>query len=200
MDGQTAPTHRTAAELEGFLSELGRAPLDEGVLELIVRRPARLEREVAEGAELDLDLGLVGDSWQQRGSRHTDDGRAERDRQITVMGSRIASFIAGAPERVPLAGDQLYVDLDLSEDNLPAGTLLAFGLDPQRPAAVVVVTAPPHTGCAQFVERFGAEAMRFVNGREGRRLRLRGLNARVVQAGPVRRGDSVTVIRPAAGG
>lgn len=199
MDAQIAPTHRTAAELESFVPELRQAPRDPGVLELIVRRPARREREVLERAELDVDLGLLGDSWQQRGSRHTADGRAELDRQVTVMGLRIADFIAGQRERVPLAGDQLYVDLDLSADNLPEGTLLTFGADAQHASAVLVVTAPPHTGCAGFVERFGEEAMRFVNGREGRALRLRGINARVVQAGPVRRGDLVTVTRPAGG-
>ena len=82
-----------------------------------------------------------------------------------------------------LAGDQLYVDLDLSVDNLPAGTLLAVG------EAVLRVSEAPHTGCAKFIERFGTEAMRFVNSRTGRRLRLRGMNTRIVIPGTVRLGD-----------
>lgn len=115
--------------------------------------------------------------------------------QLNVMNARLVAFLAGDPERRALAGDQLYLDLDLSHENLPAGTRLVLG-DPATRGAVIEVTEVPHTGCAKFVERFGAEAMRFVNGRDGRPLRLRGLNARVVTAGRVRPGDPVTVVRP----
>jgi MOSC domain-containing protein YiiM len=102
------------------------------------------------------------------------------------MGSRVIDLLAGGDQAAwPLAGDQLYVDLDLSVENLPAGTRLAIG------AAVIEVTEPPHTGCAKFSARFGSEALRWVNAPEGRALRLRGLNARVVEPGIVRRGDVV---------
>ena len=194
QDPQTA-WHRTAEELTAFLPTLQNAPRDVGTLELVVRRPAPAEREVLEEGELDLAVGLVGDSWSTRPSSRTEDGRAHPDMQLTIMSSAVIGFLAGDPRRRALAGDQLYVDLDLSHDNLPAGSLLTIG-DLRGGGAVVEVTDQPHRGCAKFVHRFGAEAMRAVNDRQGRRRRLRGLNARVVVPGRVRPGDPVTVRRP----
>ena len=101
------------------------------------------------------------------------------------MSARAVEAVAGDRERWPLAGDQLYVDLDLSVDNLPAGTRLAVG------EAVLEMTAEPHTGCGKFSARFGSEAIKFVNKSPGRELRLRGVNARVVTPGTVRVGDAV---------
>jgi hypothetical protein len=144
------------------------------------------QRELPAEAVFDQVAGLNGDNWLARGSKSTADGSADPDRQVTVMNARAAELVAGGRERMPLAGDQLYVDLDLSLDNLPAGSLLAVG------QAVLRVSEAPHLGCAKFVERFGAEAMRFVNSRLGRQLRLRGMNARVVLPGIVRPGDLAT--------
>lgn len=175
--------HLTTAELEAGLEEIRRAPKDEGTLELIVRRPRVDEREVLEEAELDLVRGLVGDSWRERGSSRTPDGSAHPDMQINVINARSVALVAQARERWPLAGDQLYIDMDLSGENLPAGTRLAIG------EAVIEVTAQPHTGCKKFVARFGAEAMKFVNSGVGRELNLRGINARVVRGGVIRVGD-----------
>lgn len=135
---------------------------------------------------LDAITGLAGDNWLTRGGSSRPDGSADPQRQVTVMNVRVTELVAGGMDRMPLAGDQLYVDLDLSVGNLPAGSLLAVG------QAVLEVSDAPHLGCAKFVERFGAEAMRFVNSRQGRHLRLRGMNTRVVQPGPVRPGDVVT--------
>jgi MOSC domain-containing protein YiiM len=140
-------------------------------------------RELPGEAMLDRGNGLAGDNWLERGSKTTPDGSADPERQLTVMNARVAELVAGGAERMPLAGDQLYVDLDLSVDNLPAGSLLAVG------QAVLQVSQAPHLGCAKFVERFGAEAMRFVNSSTGRLLRLRGMNTRVVRPGLVRPGD-----------
>lgn len=176
----------TTSELEAGLAEITRSPADEGVLQLIVRRPAVDLREVVEAGELDLEKGLVGDSWIHRASRSTPDGSPHPLMQLNVMNARAISLIAGEPQRWPLAGDQLYLDLDLSLENLPAGSWLAIG------DAVIEVTEPPHRGCQKFSNRFGVDALRFVNSEEGRARRLRGLNARVVVAGTVRRGDVVT--------
>jgi hypothetical protein len=177
--------HRTTAELEAALGDIRAAPKGVGVVDLVVARPAEGEREVlAEGA-LDISIGLVGDNWGTRSSSRTPDGGAHPEMQLNVIGSRLSRFVAVDPERRMLAGDQLHVDLDLSEENLPPGTRLALG------TAVIEVTAQPHTGCAKFVERFGGDAMRFVNSPVGRQLRLRGLNAKVVVAGTVRPGDEV---------
>ena len=192
---ETAATHRTSEELQAFLPQLHSAPRDMGTLELVVRRPGLGEREVLDEGELDLAVGLVGDTWTERGSSRTPDGGPHPKMQLNVMSARMVAFLAGDPRRRELAGDQLYLDLDLSQENLPAGTRLTIGAPTER-GAVIEVTEPPHTGCAKFVERFGAEAMRFVNGTVGRPMRLRGLNARVVVPGRVRPGDPVTVIRP----
>lgn len=170
--------HATAEELLAGLDHIRAAPSDRGTVELIVRRPAVDDREVVEEGELDLVVGLIGDRWHLGAS-------PINDAQLTLMNARAAELIARTRERWPLAGDQLYVDFDLSVDNLPAGTRLAVG------KAVVEVTAVPHTGCAKFSARFGTDALKFVNKSPGRELRLRGANARVVTPGPVRAGDTV---------
>jgi hypothetical protein len=176
-------THLTMEELEAGLEEIRRAPKDVGVLELIVRRPRKGEREVLQEGELDLREGLVGDTWKDRRSSRSADGLAHPDMQINVMSSRVAALVSQDRARWQLAGDQLFVDMDLSADNIPPGTQLAIG------SAVIEVTSEPHTGCGQFVERFGLDAMKFVNSPLGRQLQLRGVNARVVQPGVIRVGD-----------
>lgn len=166
-----------AAFLESGLDQIRRSPADEGRVELIVRRPAENEREVLLEAMLDCAQGLVGDNWAN--------GSAHPDAQLTVMNARAALLVAGQADRRQLAGDQLYVDLDLSEHNLPPGTRLQVG------SAVIEVTHPPHLGCNKFAGRFGLDARRFVNSAVGRQLRLRGLNARVVVSGTVRVDDTI---------
>jgi hypothetical protein len=137
-------------------------------------------------AELDVVHGVLGDNWLERGSRHTPDGAADPAAQVTVMNFRVALLVAGSIDRIPLAGDQIYVDMDIGVDNLPPGTLLEVG------GAVLEVSAKPHTGCAKFIDRFGAEAVRFLNSPVGRAMRMRGMNARVVSSGVVRVGDVMT--------
>ena len=183
--------NRTPDELTAGLDHVRSSPADGGTLELIVARPDVAAREILGSAQVDLGLGLVGDNWLERGSRHTEDGSAEPGKQLNVMNARVAELVAGPePERRALAGDQLHVDLDLSEANLPAGTRLTIG------EAIIEVTPDPHRGCAKFTQRFGLDAMRFVNSPIGRELRLRGLCARVVQPGTIHAGDTITVSRP----
>lgn len=174
--------HRTTAELEAGLEEIRGAPRDRGSLELIARRPRSGERELLEEGELNLAEGLVGDRWSIR-----NDGRAPNPAtQLTLMSARAAALIAGTRDRWPLAGDQLYVELDVSEESLPAGTRLTIG------SAVIEISPVPHTGCKKFVQRFGVDAMLFVNSPVGRSLRLRGVNTRVVEPGTIRVGDRIT--------
>ena len=177
--------HRTRAELEAALPHIQSAPADAGVLEMIVRRPAVNERERLESADLDTTVGLVGDTWNRRPSSRTADRSPHPGMQLTLMNTRVAELVAGNRDRWPLAGDQLYVDLDLSAANLPPGTRLSVG------DAVVEVSAQPHTGCDKFVARFGLEAMKFVNSPVGRELNLRGINAIVTRAGRIRVKDAV---------
>jgi hypothetical protein len=181
-------THLTTAELEAGLDHIRHAPANDGMLEMIVRRPAIGEREVLTTAELNLTVGLVGDNWRARGSRSMPDGSANPEMQLNLMNARCVALLAGTRDRWPLAGDQLYVDLGLSEANLPPGTRLAIG------GAVIEVTAEPHTGCAKFTSRFGLDAMKFVNSPLGRSLHLRGINAKVVQPGKIRERDPVRKI------
>ena len=178
--------HRTTQQLEAGLVTVRAAPPTHGVLEMIVRRPAEDQREVLDSGELSHADGLVGDTWRVRGSGRTEDGSAHPDMQLNVIGVRLIDLLAGSRDRWPLAGDQLYLDLDLSHENLPAGTRLAIGDE-----AVIEVTEQPHAGCNKFASRYGADALRFVNSEVGRSLRLRGLNARVVVEGTVRAGDRV---------
>jgi MOSC domain-containing protein YiiM len=180
-----AMRHPIPEHLEAGLADVRQSPSDVGTLELIVRRPAENEREVLDEGSLDLAEGLVGDAWHARGSSRSADGGPNPLAQVTVANARLVALVAGTPERMPLAGDQLYVDFDLSEENVPAGTQLAVG------EAVLEVTTEPHTGCAKFSARFGSDALRFINSPDGRALHLRGINTRVVTPGVVRTGDTI---------
>ena len=185
---ETTVKHLTMEELEASLDHLRDAPKDDGVVELIVRRPRVDEREVLEIAELDPLKGLIGDSWCFRGSSKTADGGPHPEMQINIINSRVAALVAQEKERWSLAGDQLYIDMDLSKENLPAGARLEVG------SAVLEVSPLPHTGCHKFVARFGLDAMKFVNSTVGKQLCLRGINAKVVQAGVVRLGSTAKKI------
>jgi MOSC domain len=176
---------RPLVELDASLDEIRRSPADDGILRLIVRRPTIDGREIVESAHLDTEQGLLGDTWRVRGSRATIDGKADPEAQVTLMNARVATALTGSDDGWAVAGDQLYVDLDLAVSNLPPGTRLTIG------DAVLEVSEKPHTGCAKFSGRFGVDALRFVSTPEGRALRLRGLNARVVQGGPIRVGDRI---------
>jgi MOSC domain-containing protein len=179
------PEFLPLSSLEAGLDAIRESPKDAGVLQLIVRRPGVDAREVLEAATLDVAEGLSGDSWSRRGSSRSRAGESYPDMQLNVMNARAIALVAGSRDRWALAGDQLYIDLDLSADNLPVGTRLSIG------SAIVEVTAVPHTGCSKFAARFGVDAARFVNSPAGRTLNLRGINAKVVQSGSVRVGDVV---------
>jgi hypothetical protein len=177
-------TYQTAEQLEAGMAGVLDAPTSEGPVRLVVRRPARGQREILAEGQLDTEQGLVGDDWVNRPgmNRETPSPYA----QVTVMNARAAELVSGDPEPATWArcGDQLYVDLDISESNLPAGTRIAVG------EAVLEVQAEPHTGCVQFRSWWGADALRHISTKEGQALRMRGANARVIQSGTVRPGDS----------
>src|ERR1041385_3946966 len=175
--------HLAMDELEAALDHLRQAPKDDGVVHLIVRRPKVDEREVLEEAELHPVQGLIGDSWNVRPSSKTPDGSPHPEMQINIMNARVTALVAQDKDRWPLAGDQLYIDMDLSKENLPAGSRLEIG------SAVLEVSPLPHTGCHKFVSRFGLDAMKFVNSELGKQLCFRGINAKVVQAGVVKVGQ-----------
>jgi len=178
--------HRPAADLLAGLDHVRASPPDHGRVELIVRRPGFGEREVLAAAELTLEEGVAGDTWNQRPSRRTPDRSPHPDMQLNIINSRFSALIADDEAHRAMAGDQLHVDLDLSIGNLPPGTQLAIG------TAVVEVTDQPHTGCAKFTKRFGHDARRVANGDVGSLLRLRGINAKVVVPGTITAGDTIT--------
>ena len=175
------PMEALTAGLDG----IRESPKARGVLELIVRRPRTEVREVLDEGALDLVEGLVGDNWKARGSSQTDDGSAHPEMQLTLTNARVMALVAQEKQLWPLAGDQLYVDFDLSVDNIPPGTRLSLG------EAVVQITEPPHTGCKKYAARFGLEALKFISSPEGKRLQLRGVNAKVIRPGAIRVGDAV---------
>ncbi len=176
--------HLTLEALRAGLPHLRLSPTDQGRLEMIVARPAVDQRQVWETAELTAAHGLQGDNWAQRSSSITVDGAAHPERQITLMNSRAIQLIAQSRDRWPLAGDQLFVDLNLSPENLPPGQKLQIG------TAVLEITAQEHRGCLKFATRFGHDALKFVN-QDGWPLRLRGIYARVVQDGKIQNGDAI---------
>lgn len=180
---ESTVTHLTMPELEAALDHLREAPKDEGVLQLIVCRPAVDERQILHEAELDTLKGLIGDNWIVRGSSKTPDGSPHPEMQINIMNSRVTALVARDKDRWPLAGDQLYIDMDLSKENLPAGSRIRVG------SAVLEVSPLPHTGCHKFIARFGMEAMKFVNSVVGKELCLRGINAKVIEPGVVKVGQ-----------
>ncbi len=185
LETTPGPARLTEAELTAGFGHVLASPADGGTLEMIVRRPAVDQRETLEEGRLTAEEGLEGDSWKARRGYSLPDGSPDPDAQITLTNARFADLIAGARDRWPLAGDQLYVDLDLSEDNLPTGTRLRIG------EATIEVTALPHTGCSKYRQRFGLEALKFTATPEGRSRHLRGIYARVVQPGAVRIGDPI---------
>jgi hypothetical protein len=180
---ETTINHLTMEQLEAGLDHIRQSPKDEGLVELIARRPTVETREALEEAELSPVDGLIGDSWNVRGSARTPDGSPHPEMQINIMNSRAVALVAQARERWSLAGDQIFIDMDLSKANLPAGSRISIG------SAILEVTEPPHTGCHKFVARFGFDAMKFVNSKVGKELCLRGINAKVVQAGTIRVGQ-----------
>lgn len=183
----TPNVHLETDRIDSGVAAAGVIPAGVGTVEMIVRRPDVDAREVLDVGELIVGRGLAGDNYLERGDPHTDDGRAHPEAQLNFMSSRIIDVISnGDRSRWPLAGDQFFVDLDLSVANLPVGTQLRVG------SAVVEVAAKPHTGCSKFSERFGIDAARWVN--QCKEQRRRGLNAVVVTAGTVSTGDEIRVI------
>ena len=188
MDGLLFDTHITAAEIESAIQNVLDSPKDNGRIEMIVRRPKVNKREVIDHGVLEVENGLLGDNWLTRGSSRTNNGLGHPEMQLNLMNYRFAELIAGDRHRVPLAGDQLFVDLDLSGENLAVGTRLSIG------EAIVEVTAVPHLGCRKFVERFGLDAMKFANSEFGRKHNLRGINAKVIKGGSIMTGDTIKAI------
>jgi MOSC domain-containing protein YiiM len=177
--------HLSLEELQEGMSGILLSPQERGTLSAIVIRPETDARVSLQQCELSPEGGMHGDNWAKGCWMSLPDGRPHPDVQVTLMNARTIALIAQGEERWPLAGDNLFVDLDLSEDNLPPGTRLTVG------SALLEITAVPHKGCRKFAERYGVDATRFVNSRDGLRLHLRGIYARIVERGVVAVGDTI---------
>lgn len=181
--------HLSRDELEAGLAHVVAAPKDGGTVEMIVARPRKGERQELSNAQLSLAGGVEGDHWAKGCWLSKDDGSPHPDVQICIMNARMIDLAAnGDKSRWSLAGDNLFIDMDLSRKNLAAGQRLRLG------NAEVEITAVPHTGCEAFIERYGRDACVFVNVGAGKEHRLRGVYARVVRDGVVAVGDHFTKI------
>lgn len=178
-------THFTLEHLQTQLEYIQQSPKETGRVELIVRRPGTEEREVIPQGRLIVSAGLEGDNWQARGSAATPDGSANPETEITLMNARVIHALTQDETRWALAGDQFFVDFDLSEENIPAGSRLIIG------SAILEVSATPHNGCKKFSERFGLDGLKFISMAEYKPLRMRGINAKIIQAGEVKQGDII---------
>lgn len=161
-----------------LIDSVRASPKDRGVLKLIVLRLPDEQRHTPAQAVISVTHGVEGDRWNLKAN-------ANPLSQVSLMNARFLEAIAGDAGRMNLAGDNLIVDLDLHESNLPAGTRLRIG------QAVIEITDYPHTACKKFERRYGKAMVDLTNSPEGRALRLRGLYARVIHGGEVRLGDSV---------
>ena len=177
--------HLSPEEIDAGVENIKQAPSDNGALQMIVRRPWADGREVVTEAKLDTTNGLEGDNWKKRGSSHTPDHSADLEAQITLMSSRVIDLLTSEKELWQLAGDQLFVDLDLGIENLPPHSQIQIG------SAILEISAKPHTGCKKFSGRFGVDALAFISTPLGKSLRMRGVNAKVIQAGEIHVGDVV---------
>ena len=179
---------RKRSELQAALADVLAAPRDGGTVDLIVVRPEKGQRQTPDSVALSLIGGVAGDHWAKGCWRTLDDGSPHPDVQICLMNSRMIRAIAGGPENWAPAGDNLFIDMDLSPANCPPGTRLALG------SVEMVVTEEPHNGCQNFIDRYGRDACVFVNTGQGSELRLRGIYARVTRDGTVSVGDTVRKI------
>jgi MOSC domain-containing protein YiiM len=185
---QTVPRQLSMAELERGLADVLASPRDVGRVETIVVRPGPNERRILESAVLTPGRGIEGDRWADEQAE-----RSESGNQVSLMNARILRQIAAEEEAICLAGDNLILDFDLSEDFLPAGSRMAIGAN-----VVIEITETSHTGCSKFAARYGNEARAFINNERGRELHLRGRYARILSGGTIAVGDDVYKLAPHA--
>jgi MOSC domain-containing protein YiiM len=172
--------HLTLDELSLGLDHILASPQDGVRVEMLIVRPENDERVTPDSVELSAELGVHGDHWS------TGEYRDEPDIQVAIMNSRVLDLVAGSRDRWPLAGDNIIIDLDLSQENLVPAQKLQAG------SAILEITEIPHEGCKKFSTRFGADALRFVNLGRAKELRLRGIYARVVEPGTISVGDRLS--------
>lgn len=178
-------THFTLEHLQTQLKKIQASPKDSGSVLLIVRRPVTEEREIITQGRLIPSAGLEGDNWRERGSSSMPDGSANPEAEVTLMNTRVIQALTEDETRWALAGDQFFVDFELSEENIPAGSRLMLG------SAILEVSSLPHNGCKKFSARFGVDALKFISMAENKPLRMRGINAKIIQAGEVKQGDLI---------
>lgn len=177
--------HLSKEQIEARLDWIKASPADKGTLAGLCIRPELNQRRELESCLLSPEGGVEGDFWVRQCWKKLEDGSSDPIVQVAIMNARAVDVVAGSRDRWKLAGDQLFVDFDLSEDRIAPGDRLQIG------EAVVEIAPIPHTGCDLFRDRYGMDAVKFINSKLGKSLRLRGVFAQIVRGGMVRLGDPV---------
>lgn len=184
--GQVVPNKLALTEIETRLNWVMSAPTDTGHVSALVVRPVKNQREPLDKVMFSPQLGVNGDNWSTNCWKKLPDGKSDPEVQVAIMNARMIEVLTQDKALWPLAGDQLFVDFDLSVANLRAGDHLQVG------AAVLQITAEPHRGCGKFKQRFGEDALAFVNSERGDAHRLRGVYAKIISAGEVCVNDAIS--------
>ena len=161
------------------------APKDNAPILTLCVRPAEGERRFVQTMQLDPERGVVGDRWLTKTWMRLSDGRPDPRIQVCIMGSRLLELVRreGADSMYP--GDNVIADMDFSEANLPVGQHLQLG------TAIIEVSDVFNSACSKWQQRYGADALTWINLPENKPHRLRGILARVVRAGEVHLTDSI---------
>ena len=167
------------------------SPRDNGVVKLLVIRPETHVRTLPNAVVVSVEQGVVGDKWEAECTIKLENGKSNPDLQIAIINTKVIKEIAQSDfdmDRLALAGDNIYADLNLCEENMPVGQQIQIG------NTLLEVTPFPHFGCKKFSERYSVEDLKVVNSTAGKPQHLRGIYVKVIKNGSISIGESIKKI------